>query len=188
MALAHAISPRLTVVDGIVALEGLGPWRFGAPVDMGVLVAGADMVEVDNVCVDLMGFSHHHAPHIPLLEHVATVGVPVSEVRRRFQMDFPGYFRFRNVYEHLSDSCSGCNAALYLAFRSLRKSRWGRLRFLWNGQLRRTDIVLGSGVALPPERGRVLCLGDCAAAYAEKLGFRLIRGCPPDPADIARRL
>ncbi len=184
-ALARVAMPHLTVVDGIVALEGLGPWRFGTPVDMGILVAGMDMVEVDNVCLELMDMPHERAPHIPPMP-VHAVGVPIAEAKRPFALDYPGYFCYHNIYEHISDSCSGCNAALYLAFRSLRKSRWGRIRLLWVGQLRRTDIVLGSGAALPSGHGRVLCVGDCAAAFARKGGFRLVRGCPPDPADIAR--
>jgi hypothetical protein len=185
-ALARAVRPALTVVDGIVGLEGLGPWRFGTPVDMGILVAGAGIFEVDNACLDLMGMPHSAAIHIPVLEGVETVGAPVAEVRRAFRLDYPGYFRYRNVYEHTSDSCSGCNAALYLAFRSLGKSRRGRLKLLWNGQIRRTDIVLGRNAALPQDHGRVVCMGDCAAKFAEEGRFRLIPGCPPDPADIAR--
>lgn len=186
-ALARAATPHLSVVDGIVALEGLGPWRFGTPVQMGILVAGTDMVEVDNACLQLMGMTHARAPHIPPAP-VRAVGVAIADAARPFALDYPGYFRYHNVYEHISDSCSGCNAALYLAFRALRKSRWGRIRLLWNGQLRRTDIVLGSGVSLPAQHGRVVCVGDCAAAFARKGGYRLVRGCPPDPADIARRV
>lgn len=185
-ALARAVQPHLTVVDGIVGLEGLGPWRFGTPVDMGLIVAGADMFEVDNACLDLMGMPHTAAVHIPVLERVDTIGEPAAEVRRAFRLDYPGYFRYRNVYEHISDSCSGCNAALYLAFRSLGKSRRGRFRLLWNGQIRRTDLVLGRNAILPREHGRVICVGDCAAKFADERGLRLIRGCPPDPADIAR--
>lgn len=186
-ALARAVTPHLAVVDGIVALEGLGPWRFGTPVDMGILVAGTDMIEVDNACLQLMGMTHERAPHIPPAP-VHAVGVAIAEAARPFALDYPGYFRYHNVYEHISDSCSGCNAALYLAFRALRKSRWGRIRLLWSGQLRRTDIVLGSGAPLPAKHGRVVCVGDCAAAFARKGRFRLVRGCPPNPADIARSL
>ncbi len=185
-ALARTIRPALTVVDGITALEGLGPWRFGTPVDMGVIVAGTDMVEVDNVCLDLMEFVHSDAPHIPPLDGVETVGAPPSEVRRAFRMDYPGYFQYRRVYQHISDSCSGCNIALYRAFRSLRRSRLGRLRLFVNGQMRRTDIILGGSAELPEGHGRVLCVGDCAKAFANRGGFRLVGGCPPEPDDIAR--
>lgn len=186
-ALARAVRPALTVVDGTIALEGLGPWRFGTPVDMGVIVAGTDVEEVDNVCLDLMGFGHSDAPHIPPMEQVSTVGVQPHEVRRVFRMDYPGYFQYRKVYEHISDSCSGCNIALYRAIRSLQRSRLGKVRLLLNGQMRRTDIFLGSGDELPREHGRVLCIGDCARPLAQTHGFRLVRGCPPDPDDIARR-
>jgi uncharacterized protein (DUF362 family) len=187
-ALAQVVQPQLTVVDGIVGLEGLGPWRFGTPVEMGLLVAGQDLIEVDNACLKLMGMSRHQAPHIPDVGRVNAVGVPIAEAQRKFALDFPGYFCYHNVYEHIADSCSGCNAALYLAFRSLRKSRIGRLRLLLNGRIRRTDIVLGSGAALPPGHGRVICVGDCAAKFAGEHGYTLVRGCPPEPSDIAQQV
>ncbi|MFX1411566.1 MAG: DUF362 domain-containing protein, partial [Promethearchaeota archaeon] len=61
-ALGEAVRPALTVIDGIVALEGNGPWQWGQPKEVGLLVAGDDVVEVDNVCLRLMGFPPSHAP------------------------------------------------------------------------------------------------------------------------------
>jgi len=70
----------LTVIDGIIALEGDGPWRYGTPKPMGLLVAGADLVEVDNVCLRVMGFPPEHAPHIPYRRTVDVVGLSIEEV------------------------------------------------------------------------------------------------------------
>ena len=67
--LGEIAKPDLTIVDGIIALEGDGPWRFGTRKDANLLVAGTDMVEVDNVCLRLMGFPPEHAGHIPHLDH-----------------------------------------------------------------------------------------------------------------------
>ncbi|MFC1798897.1 DUF362 domain-containing protein [Thermodesulfobacteriota bacterium] len=43
----RAISPAITIVDGILALEGQGPGRSGTPRPMGVLIGSCNAVEVD---------------------------------------------------------------------------------------------------------------------------------------------
>ncbi len=48
------VRPDLSVIDGIVAIEGDGPWG-GEPVDHGVIVTGTDFVAADRVCTELMG-------------------------------------------------------------------------------------------------------------------------------------
>ena len=111
--LAETVQPDLTIVDGIIALEGDGPWRFGTRKDAHLLVAGTDMVEVDNVCLRLMGFPPEHAPHIPHRETVETVGLSIDEARTPFAYNYSGHFRYKNLYEHITDSCSGCNWTLY---------------------------------------------------------------------------
>jgi len=183
-ALAQVVQPALTIVDGIVALEGDGPWRYGRPLEMNVLVAGTDLIKVDNVCRELMGFAPEHAPHIPALPDVETVGTSVDEVRRSFAFDYKGYFVYENVYEHINDSCSGCNWALYHAFGALKRSAWGRLRLQYCRVWRRLDIVMGHASELPPQHGKLVCLGDCARLFAEEYGLPLARGCPPGVEDI----
>lgn len=51
---ARALQPELSVVDGIIAMEGRGP-RRGAPRPLGVVVAGADCVAVDRVVCEIIG-------------------------------------------------------------------------------------------------------------------------------------
>ena len=48
----------LSVVDGIVAMEGNGPVN-GKRRPMGTIVAGYDPVVVDTVCCRIMGYDHH---------------------------------------------------------------------------------------------------------------------------------
>ncbi len=181
--LAEVAKPALTIVDGIVALEGNGPWRYGRPVQAKLLVAGTDMIEVDNACRELMGFGPEHAIHIPA-KPVETVGLRIGEARRRFAFDYKGYFRYKNVYEHIHDSCSGCNWILYHTFKAVKTSAWRRLKFQYRGVWRRLDIVMGHADQLPPEHGKVICLGDCARQFAEQYGLPLARGCPPTAEDL----
>ena len=183
-ALAEMIQPALTIVDGIVGLEGDGPWRYGRPVEMNVLVAGTNLIEVDNVCRQLMGFAPEHAPHIPALLEVETVGLSIAEAHRPFAFDYRGYFVYKNVYEHLNDSCSGCNWALYYAVKAIKRSRWRRLKFLYRGVWQRLDIVMGHAQGLPFGHGKVICLGDCAWQFAEEHGLHIARGCPPNTERI----
>lgn len=188
--LAEVVQPDLTIVDGIIALEGDGPWRFGTRKDAHLLVAGADMVAVDNVCLRLMGFPPEHAPHIPLLEHTDTVGLSMEEARTPFAFNSKGHFRYKNLYEHFSDSCSACNWAVYGALREVKRSPVRRLKFLYRGTWRRLDVVMGHGPGgeLPAGYGRVVCIGDCARRYAQQHSLPVVRGCPPSPEAVAEML
>lgn len=49
------VSPRLTIMDGIVAMEGPGP-AGGAPRSVGLVLASRDAVALDAVAQDLVGF------------------------------------------------------------------------------------------------------------------------------------
>ena len=49
------VTPRLSIVDAVVAMEGNGP-SSGDPYDLGLLVAGADSVAVDAVAAGIVGF------------------------------------------------------------------------------------------------------------------------------------
>ncbi len=53
--LYDAISPALTIIDGIVAMEGDGPGTSGKPREFGVLGASPDAVALDRVMIELVG-------------------------------------------------------------------------------------------------------------------------------------
>ncbi|MFC1718565.1 DUF362 domain-containing protein, partial [Candidatus Poribacteria bacterium] len=48
------VRPDLTIVDGTVGMEGMGP-ASGTPVNANLLIAGKDIVAVDSVASFLMG-------------------------------------------------------------------------------------------------------------------------------------
>lgn len=50
------INPALSIVDGIVSMEGKGP-GFGTPRKLGFIIAGADAVAVDAVIAEILGAS-----------------------------------------------------------------------------------------------------------------------------------
>ena len=54
--LAEEIRPALTIVDGVLAMEGDGPGS-GDPIQLGVLLAGVEPMAVDVVAVELIGLA-----------------------------------------------------------------------------------------------------------------------------------
>jgi uncharacterized protein (DUF362 family)/Pyruvate/2-oxoacid:ferredoxin oxidoreductase delta subunit len=54
---------RATIVDGIVAMEGHGP-TGGRPIQMNLIVGAKDMVSVDSVAAQIMGFDAEEVDHI----------------------------------------------------------------------------------------------------------------------------
>ncbi|MHA1265983.1 MAG: DUF362 domain-containing protein [Candidatus Helarchaeota archaeon] len=53
---------RLTVIDGLAALEGNGPGPMGNMVDMGVIVASRDFVAADTIAMAIMGLNALEQP------------------------------------------------------------------------------------------------------------------------------
>lgn len=87
------ISSRLTVVDGIIGMEGeLGPTN-GSPVHLGVVVAGDNVVEVDATCARLMGLDPHRITHLKMAEErglgrldgFQILGEEIESLKRKFK-------------------------------------------------------------------------------------------------------
>jgi uncharacterized protein (DUF362 family)/Pyruvate/2-oxoacid:ferredoxin oxidoreductase delta subunit len=57
--IAEAVRPALSIVDGIVGMEGDGP-SAGTPCPLGVIVAGQDMHRVDEACCNIVGLPPSH--------------------------------------------------------------------------------------------------------------------------------
>lgn len=58
-----ALGVKFSVVDGTIAMEGNAP-KTGLPREIGIVGAGGDLVEVDSVFANLMGFNPREIPHL----------------------------------------------------------------------------------------------------------------------------
>ncbi len=91
--LASVLTPRLAVVDGIIA--GEGHENSGSPVEMNLVIAGTDPVAVDSVGAMIMGVLPEDVKHLVLaekkglgtchLDQITVVGEPVEGVQRKFR-------------------------------------------------------------------------------------------------------
>jgi len=87
---AGFVRPRLSIVDGILGMEGKGPGTAGTPRSLGFLLAGTDTVAMDVVCCRIAMID---AAAVPVLvaarerglwsgraADIDAVGVPVTEL------------------------------------------------------------------------------------------------------------
>jgi uncharacterized protein (DUF362 family) len=190
--LANTVKPALTVVDGIIALEGNGPNSATAiPKPMGVLVAGQDVVEVDNACIKLMMVPNDRVRHVPVRE-IEIRGEAVRRVQKRFKLPVydHGFLRTGNLYFGIG-GCSGCPESFSGGFRAFFSPSEisnlpGRLLSIAKFLIGPTYLYMGKGNKKNDLRGNHLCLGDCTKKFAEQTGIPHVPGCPPEPGEIIK--
>jgi uncharacterized protein (DUF362 family)/Pyruvate/2-oxoacid:ferredoxin oxidoreductase delta subunit len=68
--ICKAVNPAVTIIDGILALEGQGPGKGGTPRPMGILAAGTDPVALDFAVARMVGCPPESIP-----THVAALGL-----------------------------------------------------------------------------------------------------------------
>ena len=91
--LVSHFKPIFAVVDAIIGQEGMGP-LLGLPVEMGLVLAGRDLVAVDAIAGRIMGFAPDEVPITAAAAarglgtmdeaEIRVVGEPVASVARRF--------------------------------------------------------------------------------------------------------
>jgi uncharacterized protein (DUF362 family) len=86
------LKPKLTVIDGFVAMEGKGPVD-GTPVKMDLIVASKDVVAADATGARVMGMNPHEIKHIRVaaekglgqIDNIEVVGSKLEDVTRIFK-------------------------------------------------------------------------------------------------------
>ncbi|MEA1966980.1 MAG: DUF362 domain-containing protein, partial [Thermodesulfobacteriota bacterium] len=187
--LSSIVQPDLNIVDGIDSLEGNGPGQWGIKKNMDILVAGCDMFEVDNVCVDIMGFDIDRIEYIPKTDY-STVGLGIKEVRSNFiEPEFNRARKKLNCCFWLGEACSGCNQNIRASVTGLWKRPFRACSFLFQSIFSRMNIVAGNCENINFDSAdSVICIGECTRKEAERKGYKFIPGCPPDVKTIIKNL
>ncbi len=89
------LKPTLTIIDGFVAMEGNGPVD-GTPVQMDLIIAGADTVATDATACRIMGINPYKVSHIRRasekslgnIEDIQVIGEKIENVQRNFMMAY----------------------------------------------------------------------------------------------------
>jgi uncharacterized protein (DUF362 family)/ferredoxin len=94
-----SIKPQLHIVDGMVAMEGLGPTR-GVPIHTGVIIAGSDPFIIDLICAKIAGFDYKKVVTLKVAEesglldkthHNIVQSINVDPYQKRFSPPKAGF-------------------------------------------------------------------------------------------------
>jgi uncharacterized protein (DUF362 family) len=179
--------PRLSIVDAILCQEGLGP-IFGHPVEMNLIVAGKDLVAVDSICGQIMGyepeevlittFAADRGLGVMDNEMIELAGEPLRDVRRRFMrsveddpVEVDGFsLLFGGV------TCTGCRNTVMSALVDMRNA--GQLKYLPGVTVITGDPDIEKAIL----KDKIVAVGQCVPG--NKRGKRFVTGCPPNNAYV----
>jgi len=153
--LNKAVPVDLTVLDAIVAMEGLGP-SFGPKVELNTIISSADIYALDRIASRIMGFN----------------GEPVSSYTYRFERA-PTGMEFAEGVTVISDgACSACHGTIHSVFYDLEQMKK-------MGEIRELVIVVGSNAKVPKGlTNKPVIMGICQERNQHKGCYAM--GCPPN--------
>ena len=190
--LVSHFKPVYTVMDGLIGQEGVGP-LMGLPVELGLILAGWDLVAADATAGRIMGFEAEEVPitvaaanrGLGVLDpaRIEIAGETVDSVRRRFvrceedhRIDQAGIHVI-----HSEGTCTGCRNGLLSSLFDMRED--GSIE-----RARGMTVVAGPApLPLGISEERLVSVGSCALPEARRLP-RHVKGCPPNNGDIIRAL
>lgn len=182
VALNRLITPDLTIVDGTLGMEGIGP-HAGRPASFGHLFAGRHTPSVDAVAASAMGVEIEEARTLKYaaeegmldVASIRVVGEDVGRIRRRFERPYEAMMRELPGLRLQSDgACSACKLNV---IRALRENK------LAGVPLPEQLVVLGNRV---PSEGNAIFIGRCTREHAPQCSG--LPGCPPAVAKIKEHL
>jgi hypothetical protein len=178
--LSKAVPVDLTVLDCIVAMEGLGP-SFGPKVELNTIMASRDIFSLDRVASKVMGFDASELDYlVEAAEHgltdldveVEVVGEPVSSFTYRFERAPTGTDFAEGVTVISEGACSACHGTIHSVIYDLEQMKK-------MGEIRDLFIVVGENAEVPDDLPNTpLIMGTCLRKYEDK--GRFVEGCPPN--------
>jgi uncharacterized protein (DUF362 family) len=190
--LALSIKPKFTVIDGTIAQEGLGP-IFGNPVKMGLIIASKDLVAADAVGSEIMGYdpkdvmitTRAAARGLGVMDpaQIEIKGVPIQEVRRRFQRSCETTIEGLPPFELLLDegACTGCRNTVISAIMDMKSQN---LQHSLQGKVIVAGPLQEFKIPQKANRGDIVLVGICTKPLQDRGVY--IPGCPPNNLFVVR--
>ncbi|NQT08442.1 DUF362 domain-containing protein [Candidatus Bathyarchaeota archaeon] len=178
--LSKTVPVDLTVLDCIVAMEGLGP-SFGPKVELNTVMASRDVFSLDRVASKVMGFDASELDYlVEAAEHgltdldseVEIVGEPVSSFTHRFERAPTGTDFAEGVTVISEGACSACHGTIHSVLYDLEQMKK-------MGEIRDLFIVVGENAEVPDDLPNTpLIMGTCLRKYRDRGCY--VEGCPPN--------
>ncbi|HEG42985.1 MAG TPA: DUF362 domain-containing protein [Phycisphaerales bacterium] len=183
--MTSVLRPGLSIIDGTIGMEGLGP-SAGTPKPLGVVVVGVDAFAADSIACELMGISAGDISHLRMgaergygvidLDKISVSPENWKEVRSPFtlspeklSLEFPGF----TILDE--QSCSACQSTLLMFLKQHGKQ-------LLDERTDDKDIVIAIGKGHEKLPEGTLCVGNCTAMHKKSRAF--VPGCPPVASEI----
>jgi uncharacterized protein (DUF362 family) len=193
--------PDLVILDGLIAMEGMGAGEGGSPVDMGIIMAGHDPVAVDSIASMCMGIENPFVVGTTRIAHhdglgcanpflVEVVGESVQSVKKKFLLPM-------NFTQPLESLVNGIYPNIDLYIGGACPSCW-LMTMMVEATLSRVpekfSLIVGVDPKVPPklatDLNHTFFLGECALATGGDLrdmrnemqlkGIDMfLGGCPP---------
>jgi len=178
--LSKVVPLDLTVLDAIVAMEGLGP-SFGPKVELNTVMASRDVWALDRVASRAMGFQMEELDYLVEAarhglfdpeEEPEVVGEPLSSYTHRFERP-PTDTEFAEGITVISEgACSACRGTIHSVIYDLEQMKK-------MGEIRDLFIVVGSNAEIPDNLPNTpLIMGTCLKKYEAEGCY--VEGCPPN--------
>ena len=179
-----AIKPRLTVIDGIVALEGASGGS-GDSRQMNLIIAGWNPVAVDTVAITILGSDPYGSGPIFLaseqglgpmnLAKIEVRGERIDEVKTKIRWPptwpAPRVTGMKLILGDLN-RCPTCVGVFSRALQRIQST--GKL-----DEIKELTVLLGPGAEPPEEvQGKLLVIGNCLRTHADRADA-FVGGCPP---------
>lgn len=176
--LHRIVPPDITIVDGLWAMEGQGPWE-GTPVKMDVIIAGVDTVAVDATAARCMGidpFNEVVAIRVANAYGLGTaneheidiVGNEIEEVRRHFKRaNWSPVGLVPGIHVHIGGTCIGCLATIRAFLDTLQSRNDDEFHEFKFKKLfdRVGEVHIFAGLDVPiiskKLKGLIIVVGDC---------------------------
>ncbi len=181
--MSGVLRPHLSIIDGTVGMEGLGP-SAGDPKPLDAVVVSLDSYAADSVACGLMGLEAENVAHLRIcaerghgvidLKKISVIPEdwrkwinPFTPPPENLSIEFPDVRIFDK------NSCSACQSTLFLFLKYYSKK-------LFDYMPSPVCIAIGKGAGNVPDG--TLCIGNCTADQRKCQIF--VEGCPPVSSEI----
>jgi len=192
--LGKLIKPTLSIIDGVIAMEGNGP-HHGKSKKLDLIMAGDDMVELDSVASYLIGLDFKKIYQVSKAEEIGVGNYPTEEFLKSINNYKIPDFELAKKYEQFGKNfrawpttgCSMCITAINHAGKELKKHPIKNFAIVKKAFLgnQKVNFVIGKADNLKlPEDEKVIIIGKCSKEFSERCGKNCLDKCPPSIKDV----
>lgn len=177
--LSKLIPRYITIADGSIGLEGMGPLSLGKPANLGLIIAGKDPVAVDTAICHIIGIKvpEHikKAAELGLgegdIKRINLAGEEIKVVQRKFEAADKRVSPHPDFEIIDGKPCSGCINSVWMTLHDLKEIPAETISVAIGSQI--LDEMIGYG--------KIIAIGNCALRALKNKGHEVeaLEGCPP---------